>query len=79
MTGNEIIKALECCEEYQNLGDCRKLNCPCLTDNGCYFDNETQQLKASLGIINSQKAEIERLQKHINGLEELIEKNRFTY
>ena len=59
MTDNEIIKALECCIHSCCVG------CPCADDdaNSCNYDK-----KYVLDLINRQKAEIERLQKNIDGL-----------
>ena len=53
MTDNDIIKALECCRD----GDCKN----------CTFDECTTGLLdkgIALDLINSQKAEIERLVEH---------------
>ena len=65
MTDNEIIKALECCSKHRNT--CRK-NCPldstCNTVRDCLFELS----RITLDLINRQKAEIERLQKNIDGL-----------
>ena len=58
MKDNEIIKALECCSKN------KCLSCPAYTDRLCQltlFDNV-------FNLINRQKAEIERLQKNIDGL-----------
>lgn len=62
MTDNEIIKALECCST-----DVRENTCP-----KCAFYKKhrcsTLMLNAASDLINRQKAEIERLQKNIDGL-----------
>lgn len=52
MTDNEIIKALECCQEYLDCG-----HCPLRTKKMCA---NTLTL-AALDLINRQKAENERL------------------
>ena len=75
MTDNEIIKALECCIKVETYGDCVEMGCPASTKQGCYYYLRTDDdyentiyieiLKDALDLINRQKAEIERLQKHI--------------
>ena len=54
MTDNEIIKALECCN------DCNCKQCPCYVEdvNGCR-EIPTEEI---LSLINRQRAEIDRLQ-----------------
>ena len=59
MTDNEIIKALECCVDWCGTISCWA--CP-LKNTGCIH---FYKLKETLDLINRQKAEIERLQKHI--------------
>ncbi len=61
MTDNEIIKALECCND----GTCSA--CPISDDTCCI----SRSREGAIDIINRQKAEIERLQtvkKHIQNL-----------
>jgi hypothetical protein len=62
MTDNDIIKALECCRDF---GDCSL----------CPYEKATLENEAdcaermhtdALGLINRQKAEIERLEEHNN-------------
>ena len=69
MTDNEIIKALECCAKDEWNCDC---NCP-------FFEkcSKTLMAKSSLNLINRQKAEIERLNKNIDGLN-IFTKNHIT-
>lgn len=55
MTDNEIIKALECCNGY----DCET----CRALKYCDYMHPGALARASLDLINRQKAEIERLQK----------------
>ena len=77
MTDNEIIKALECCEEADTTDECKFMKCPNWKHNGCKYvtDNEEYQYapmmainkgicKDALDLINRQKAEIERLERH---------------
>ena len=65
MTDNEIIKALECCQtEYDR--NCKE--CPYERYKTHYISTITcsSRMRADLlDLINRQKAEIERLQKHI--------------
>ena len=60
MTDNDIIKALEICGKgiMFSKHDCKK--CPYYTELNC----ETKCKQNALDLINRQKAEIERLQKH---------------
>ena len=61
MTDNEIITALECCtdESYENCNEC-----PYSTDTlSC---ERLKLLEDSLDLINSLKAEIERLKKEVS-------------
>lgn len=65
MTDNDIIKALECCI------DCKCKECPCYKNiEGEMRCTEIDE-EEILGLINRQKAEIERLQKenHFKELE----------
>lgn len=84
LTDEQIIKALECCEEARLNQDCLDLKCPFATEYGCNIDAEDlrneaadliNRLKAQnkefdekiiiqQGLIDYQRAEIERLQKH---------------
>lgn len=57
MTDNEIIKALECCVKTEFISDCAK--CEMFA-----FDCKDILIENALDLINRQKAEIERLQKH---------------
>ena len=63
MTDNEIIKALECCLSGKDY-DTACMKCP--IEPICESDDIL--LKYALDLINSQKAEIERLKKNIDGL-----------
>ena len=58
MTDNEIIKVLECCMQTENISCCAK--CSLRDKDYCY----SEVSKYALDLINRQKAEIERLQKH---------------
>jgi hypothetical protein len=60
MTDNEIIKALGCCLSRD--GNCEQKRCPIIQE--CGKDLMAVERHA-LSLINRQKAEIERLQKHI--------------
>ena len=67
MTDNKIIKALECCtdESYENCNEC-----PYSIDTlSC---ERIKLLEDSLDLINYQKAEIERLEKVLNGRDQLV-------
>lgn len=59
MTDNEIIKALECCR------DDTCVSCPICTEGLCNGGLH----KNTLDLINRQKAEIERLEQNINGID----------
>ena len=74
MTDNEIIKALECCSDWENGDTCKE--CPFYEELDCATTDRLD--KYALDLINRQKAEIERLEKeckitraylHDNGLE----------
>ena len=67
MTDNAIIKALKCCKKAKMNQDCVVLKCPFSTEYGCNIGLENLRNEA-LDLINRQKAEIERLQKNIDGL-----------
>ena len=64
----EVIKALECCIKAETLFDCKRLGCPALCKQGCYFylrtDNDAENtvynelIKEALDLINRQKAEV---------------------
>lgn len=58
MTDNEIIKALECCANWESDKSCEE--CPANTYG---FGCANKRAKASLDLINRQQAEIERLKK----------------
>ena len=58
-TDEEIIKALECCVKGETTHDCLKLECPFSKDLSLCFTCT----KMALGLINRQKAEIERLKE----------------
>lgn len=62
MTNKEIIKALECCIEWETPEDCGK--CPYKDTKGCV----TEQRKNALDLINRQQAEIERLNVDLVGM-----------
>lgn len=67
MTDNEIIKALDCCtdESYENCNEC-----PYSIDNvSC---ERMKLLEDSLDLITRQKAEIEKLEKVLNGRDQLV-------
>ena len=70
MTDEQIIKALECCSKDDI--DCEQ--CPanglCDNDDYCFTG-------ATLDLINSQKAEIERLQKAIEVQDIMIEQQDY--
>ena len=68
MIDNEIIKALECCSNDGML-NCR--NCP--YEKSCNTGKSDMQ-KDALGLINRQKAEIERLRDIIRVTDETIKK-----
>ena len=57
LTDNEIIKALECCTNNE-VSSCKEKDCP--FRKFCQKDIDALE-KASLDLINRQKAEIERL------------------
>ena len=63
LTDEQIIKALECCTN-EHLG-CED-GCP-YADVGCYDEDgfHTIPMKDALDLIKRQKAEIERLEKHV--------------
>ena len=76
MTDNEIIKALECCPKAEMTVDCKALGCPVYQKKGCGYvlncdlNSTTDAIieglsKDALDLINRQKAEIERLKKHL--------------
>ena len=61
MTDNEIIKALECCIESANIGECLTLKCPLLGDYGCVISGHEEKLyEYALDLIKRQQAEIEQ-------------------
>ena len=70
MTDNDIIKALECCEEGAREGYCL-LECPrycqseLLDKDG---DCTAELMKSALDLINRQKAEIERLKYNLKAV-----------
>jgi hypothetical protein len=60
MTDNEIIKALECCADspsYEYCSEC--LYGECTSKKGCL----SELMEDTIALINSQKAEIERLRR----------------
>lgn len=59
MTDNEIIKALKCCKKGNTCSNC-PYNGKCTDEDF----NDNYLLKDVIDLINRQKAEIERLQKH---------------
>lgn len=76
MTENEIIKAAECCVQAERRVDCVNLGCPaCKETYGCIIYDMTdddsdnalmnQMVEELLGIINRQKAEIERRKNNL--------------
>ena len=66
MTDNEIVKALEYCFDNTNV-DCGK----CVY-NECDGNCVDGMIKDALDIINRQKAEIERLNKEVDRLSQLV-------
>lgn len=58
MTDNEIIKALECCSDWENGDTCKE--CPFYEELDCATTDRLD--KYALNLITRQKAEIERLQ-----------------
>lgn len=79
MTGNQIIKALECCSVYNNrIADCIRTNCPLFiksgSDPGCKFKEEHNKrlFRLAINLINHQKAEIEKLQAQIAIIDEYM-------
>lgn len=62
MTDNEIIKALQCCSNAKNEGDCVILGCPYYLEEQCTKKNGND----ALSLINRQKAEIEWLSEAIH-------------
>ena len=67
MTDNEIIKALECCCTLNGVG-CR--NCPQYDIHSAMCVKNL--IRNALDLIDRQKAEIERLEKVLNGRDQLI-------
>ena len=74
LTDNEIIKALECCNKPIGQAECSKCS---------YFETENscaeKLINDTVGIINRQKAEIERLWEVINGFEEQSHKELLKF
>lgn len=68
MTDNEIIKALECCANWQNDKSCEE--CPANTYG---FGCANKMAKYAIDLINRQNAEIERYKGVIKILENDIE------
>ena len=66
-TDDEIIKALECCIKME---DCLKSKCPFSKEWGLCLGNEPQKLY--LDLINRQKSEIERLNKKVEELSDVL-------
>lgn len=60
MNDNEIIKALECCIEYDETKNC--MACPYCGHSGFFVGCSDAMKKDILDLINRQKAEIEHLQ-----------------
>ena len=69
MKDSEIIKVLECCKGYLT-DDC--IECPYVEK---YPQCATNLREAALGLINRQKAEIERLEKEIKGINRIEKEN----
>lgn len=59
MTDNEVIQALECCQQY-GFGNCPE--CPVYEDGGCV----RELMKRALDLIKRLQEEIERLKKENN-------------
>lgn len=69
MKEEEIIKALECCAKSKTNGDCEALNCPCFKNGTCIFVDDDYGLQnLAFDLIKRQKAEIERLRRHLTQL-----------
>ena len=69
-TDEEIIKALECCIKSEKIKDCLKSECHFSKEWGLCPGNELQKLY--LDLINRQKAEIERLNKKVEELSDIL-------
>ena len=65
MTDEQIVKALGCCSKSSWLNDCD--GCPCYDETEDIQTSECQErlMKNALDLIKRQKAEIERLEKHV--------------
>lgn len=72
MEDKEIIKALECCTSWGCGTSCA--DCP-LYNTGCLHFNK---LGETLDLINRQQAEIERLQKLLDGAEICIDELEYA-
>lgn len=70
MTDEQIIKALECCTKGTTSDVC--VDCPLRTTDIC-TEEENGVLKLALDLINSQKAEIERLEQEKGQFEADVE------
>ena len=68
MTDNEIIKALECCSDWENANTCKE--CPFYEELDCATTDRLD--KYALNLINRQKAEIERLNKEVDRLSQCV-------
>ena len=66
MTDEQIIKALECCVNWGGTTSCA--DCP-FHNTGCLHFNK---LKEVLDLIDRQKAEIERLDKEVDRLSQVV-------
>lgn len=64
MTDNEIIKALECCSH--RIGNLQCEHCPAYSIAQMCIED---LMSDALDLINRQKAEIERLEQNINGID----------
>ena len=68
MTDNEIIKALECFAIDKDFDCSQCVGCAFETKGMCYENASEGIAKATLDLINRQKAEIERANCHIDKL-----------
>lgn len=67
MTDEQIKKALECCIESSNFGECFENKCPFVSENGCKVGKETLYPYV-LDLINRQQSEIEDYKLYIRQL-----------
>lgn len=58
-TDDDIVKALRCCVESSHFGEYFDAECPMISEDGCDAWTDDKLLKATIDLINRQKAEIE--------------------